>query len=133
MKKMINFVLLLIGINMVAQEYQDYYYEFGKKVKLTPITNYRDLECCDGVLTYKTEDGRVVKFKNEIIVKLKDGVDPKKLFEEFNITNFSKLANKTFIIKVPCEENLLSLAKKLYESNQVKYAIPNKIKNYHLR
>jgi len=124
------FLIFCLGVSLFGS---DFYYEFGKKVELTPVKSIRDMDCCDGIYRYKTKSGKEVKFKNEIITKIKDGVDVTKFFDSFGITNFSKLTKNTYLIKLDDNNKLFTLSQKLYESGKTVYATPNKINNYKMR
>jgi len=108
-----------------------FYYEFDKKVVLEPIylKNTRSLSQ-DEIKFYRTEDGKLVKFKNEIVVKLKEGADANKLFKMYKIKRFKEFAKNRYIVVPQNDEDILILAQKLYANPNIIYAIPNKIKTY---
>jgi len=110
----------------------EYYYEFGKKVELTPAMDSRDSTNSD-IHVYKTRDGKKVKFKHEVMIKFKDDIDIEDFFKSFNIKNYKRISEKVYLVKPPKDMDVIVLAKDMYESNKLVYAIPNKINNYKKR
>ena len=82
MKYLLSLIILLT-LNACAN---DYYYENGKKVELTPIITPRALD--SNIKYYKTINGRKIGIVNEILVKLKKDVEPNKFFQKYGIKNF---------------------------------------------
>ena len=126
-------IKVFIVFVMSCMLYGDYYFEYGKKVELTPVKDIRSLECCDGIKTYKTRDGSVVKFKNEIVVKLKQDIDADTFFKKYAVTDIKKISKDTYIVIPDVGEDLLKLSQKMYIDTDTLYAIPNKIKQYKKR
>jgi len=80
--KFLSLVVAVFTLNACAS---DYYYEYGKKVELTPVEKVSSRSIDNqNVRYYKTKDGREIGIKNEIIIKLKKGVDPKGFFFSTN-------------------------------------------------
>jgi len=124
-----KYFLLFITMFLYSE---DYFYEFGKKVELTPVMDTRG-DIAKDIHIYKTRDGKTIKFKHEIMIKFKDGVDKDSFFKKFDIKNYKQLTKNVYLVKPSSKEDVVSLAKNMYESNMVVYAIPNKINSYKKR
>jgi len=129
--RFLSMVIALFTLNACAS---DYYYEYGKKVELTPVENVssRSIDKQD-VKYYKTKDGREIGIKNEIIVKLKKGVDPKSFFLKYNMKNTEHLGSTTYLLKLEKSQNVFTLSQEMYEDSDTIYAIPNRIQKYQRR
>jgi len=129
--KYLSMIFMMFTLSACAS---DYFYEYGKKVELTPIdklsTRSVDLQ---GVRYYKTKDGKEVGIKNEIIVKLKKDVDSKEFFSKYNIKNTEHLGSTTYLLKLEKSQNVFTLSQKMYKDSSTIYAIPNRIKKYQKR
>ena len=126
------FILFLIFlVNGCAS---DYYYEYGKKVELKPLPSIRDLNKSD-VRYYKTSTGRKIGIKNEIIVKLKNDVDIKDFAKKYDIDmkNIEKLSTQMYLIKLEKNQNVFKISQEMYQDNDTKFAVPNKVQKYFAR
>ncbi len=129
--KYILSLITLLTLNACAN---DYFYEYGKKVELTPVNtpSTRSLNSSN-IKYYKTKDGRKIGIKNEIIVKLKKGVDPKGFFLKYNIKNTEHLGSTTYLLKLSASQNIFTLSQEMYKDSDTVYAVPNKIQKYYSR
>ncbi len=129
--KNILFLTIVLTLNACAN---DYFYEYGKKVELTPINNPSTRSINNSnIKYYKTKDGRKIGIKNEIIVKLKKDIDPKAFFLKYNITNSEHLGSTTYLLKLSPSQNVFTLSQEMYNDNDTIYAVPNKIQKYYKR
>ena len=126
-----RYVLIVAMLSSLYAD--DFYYEFGKKVKIVPVKNDRTLQVYKPQKRYITQNGNIVSFKHEIIVKLKNGIDKDDFFSRFSIYNYKKISSNRYIIYPSVDKNIFELAQILYESGETVYAIPNKIKRYKKR
>ena len=124
-------LIILLTLNACAN---DYYYEYGKKIELTPINtpSTRSINAND-TKYYKTKDGRKIGIKNEIIVKLKKEVDPKGFFLKYNIENTEHLGSTTYLLKLSPSQNVFKLSQEMYKDSDTIYAVPNKVQKYFTR
>ena len=124
-------IVLVFALNVFASEY---YYEYGKKVELTPVaqTSQRSINI-PNVKYYKTKDGREIGIKNEIIVKLKKGVDEKVFFAKYNLTNTEHLGSTTYLLKLNKNQNIFTLSQDMHKDSDTIYAMPNRIQKYQKR
>jgi len=129
--KYLSMVIMMFALNACAS---DYYYEYGKKVELTPVDKIssRSIDS-QNIRYYKTKDGRVIGIKNEIIVKLKKGVDSKEFFSKYDIKNIEHLGSTTYLLKLEKSQDVFTLSQELYKDNDTIYAIPNRIQKYQKR
>ena len=130
MKNLLLFTILFT-LNACAN---DYFYEYGKKVELIPINtpSTRSVNSND-IKYYKTKDGREIGIKNEIIVKLKKGINPKEFFLKYNIKNYEHLGSTTYLLKLSPSQNIFILSQKMYKDSDTIYAVPNKVQKYFTR
>jgi hypothetical protein len=122
------YIFLLITSSLFCSEY---YYEYGKKIYVFAVKKARSLENND-IKTYKI-GSKIVNFKNEIVVKLKENVEAKNFFQKYQICDYEKIAKNTYIIKLSKKDDLIKLSKEMYEDQDTIYALPNKIKKYKKR
>ena len=127
-----KYFLLFVPFSLWAIE--NYYYEYGKKVYLSPVTsNTRELsKTSNDIHKYKTANGTIVKFKNEILVKLKKNVDIINFFTKYNL-NYKMLNKRLFLIKVSKNQNIFQLLQDLYQDSDTEFVVPNKIHKTQLR
>ena len=108
MKKIV--MILLIGLFSISYA-NETYYKNGKLVEFKQKHSTR------------SNAKQNVGFTNEILLQCKDEVDCLKLLSEFNLTNYSKITDKIFVLKV--EDNPFSISRKLFKSKKVEFAHPN--------
>ena len=119
---------------------EEYYYQSGKKVELTPINspsvnsikNYRGINNSH-VKYYQSEDGSIVGIDNTILVGWKDGVDVEPIFRKFNVQIIEKLSPTIWVIKPNNSNELFSIASELYKLGETTFAHPNLIRKRELR
>lgn len=128
--KYILSIAIFFSLNACAS---DYFYEYGKKVELTPINTPSTRGLNQNVKYYKTKNGIKIGIKNEIIVKLKKGVDPKGFFLKYNIKKSEHLGSTTYLLKLSPSQNVFILSQEMYKDDDTIYAIPNKIQKYYTR
>jgi len=129
-----RFLSMVVAVFTLSACASDYFYEYGKKVELTPVekVSSRSIEN-QNVRYYKTKDGREIGIKNEIIVKLKKGVDPKGFLLKYNIENSEHLGSTTYLLKLKRSQNVFTLSQEIYKDSDTIYAIPNRIQKYQRR
>ena len=126
--KYLSMIFVMFTLSACAK---DYFYEYGKKVELTPVKNLstRSMNLED-VRYYKTRDGEEIGIKNEIIVKLKKGVEANDFFSKYDIKNTKHLGSTTYLLKLEKNQNVFTLSQKMYKDSSTIYAVPNRIKKY---
>lgn len=109
---------------------QDFYYEFGEKVYVKEVTKsqIKSLNTDNEIKEYKTNDGKIVKFKNEIIVQCQKDKNCEDDFKTLNILNFYKISKYFYHIKLDSNQNIFEFSQKIKELDSVKIAHPNFIK-----
>jgi hypothetical protein len=108
-----------------------YYYDHGKKVRLTKLkdkrSNIKDIEY------YKYDSGRTVGVKNEVLVKCKDLSSCEDIFKKYNLTNYKNLTSSIILITLNKEQNPFEISQKLYEEESIDISQPNFVKKRHKR
>jgi len=125
---MLKIFLVFIGSFL----YGDFFYEYGKKVILTPVKESRSLSD-KSIKLYKTQDDKIVKLKNEIVIKLKPSINPERFFSRYGVDGFNKISKNTYLIKLDNNTDILKLSQKLHLDKDSIYAIPNQVKKYKKR
>ncbi len=123
-----NKVLIsLVGLTLLGCA-SDFYYDNGKKIKVTEIeaTKVQEKKASDSKLKYyKTSKGHTVGVKNDILVECHEKVDCRKVLSTYEIVSLNPLSETIFIIKIANNKNVFEFSQKLYEDENVKIAHPN--------
>lgn len=124
MKKLL--MLLALTYLLFAE---NFYYEFGEKVYVEKIIKTKDLSSKDNeIKEYKTSDGKIVKFKNEIIVQCEKNKNCEDDFTLLGIKKFYKTSSYFYHIKLDSNQDIFEFSQKIQELDSVKVAHPNFIK-----
>jgi hypothetical protein len=121
---MIKTIILMLLAIVSLSSANEIYYKDGKLVTLQNLHLSRSVNN-SYVNFYKNEHGQKIGITDEILIQCKEGVSCLKLFNKMSITNYSKLTDKIFIVKVEDYDNIFSLSRELYESGEVEFAHPN--------
>ncbi len=124
MKKII--LLILVGV-LSASYANESYYKNGKLVQLENINISRSTKNSN-INFYKNKYGQKIGISNEILVQCKKGINCSKLLNNFNLTNYSKLTDTIFIVKIEDYHNIFSISRRLFQSANVEFAHPNFVK-----
>ncbi len=125
MKQKILFTTLVLFTNLFAQ---NSYYEFGKKVTLTPLLEKKSTNT--NVKYYINEKKETIGIvSNELIVKCDKNTLKDVILNKYNIKETEKLGKDLYLLRLFNSQNIFELANILYESKTVEFAIPNTIKN----
>jgi len=119
--------ILLLLILFCDLSFSDvYYYEYGKKVKLTKLKDQRsDLK---DVEYYQYESGRKVGVKKEVLAKCKNMSACKDIFKEQNLTNYRNLTASIVLITLKEGDDPFEISQKLYKEDDIEYSHPNFVK-----
>ncbi len=115
-----NLFFLILSLNFLYAN--NFYYEFDKKIEVTEIKESSDLE---GVKEYLTNDGRTVKFANEILVQCKQNAYCNDDFEDLTLTNIEQIDSTFFLIKLDDSQNIFEYCEKLHQKDDIQSAHPN--------
>ena len=126
MVKKIWFMVIVVSMTQA----QEFYYEFGKKVLLTPRVNIRDV---NGVRYYTKADGRKIGVKDEIILKCKDNILCKDSLKKYEFKSIQNLSSSLILVKVQDAKDTLKIAQELYNQDNIEFATPNLIKEIRAR
>ena len=120
--------IILIFLSIFSLSYaNESYYKNGKLVELQNIHASRSLHN-SSINYYKTTAGKKVGITDELLVQCKASVDCPKLFNTFNLSNYSKLSDTIFVVNVENGDNVFSLSRALFETGKLEFAHPNFIK-----
>lgn len=117
MKKII---FLVLSLNFLYAN--KYYYEFNKKVEVEEIEKNSSV---DDTKEYTTKDGKIVRFKNEILVQCKENADCQDEFEELSLDNIEQIDSRFFLIKLDDTKDIFEYCEKLYQKSDIESAHPN--------
>ena len=121
-------LVLLIFLGLFSMSYaNESYYKNGKLVELqnthvTRSSNYSPINY------YQTATGKKVGVTDQLLVQCKETVHCPKLLETFNLSNYSKLSDKIYVVKIENGDSIFSVSRALFESKKVVFAHPNFIK-----
>jgi hypothetical protein len=125
MKQKILFTTLVLFTNLFAQ---NSYYEFGKKVTLTPLLEKKSTNT--NLKYYINEKKETIGIvSNELIVKCDENTLKNLILNKYNIKETEKLGKDLYLLRLFNSQNIFELANILYENKTVEFAIPNTIKN----
>lgn len=111
---------LVLSLNFLYAD--KYYYEFNKKVEVEEI-QINNSE--NDIKEYSTKDGRIVRFKNEILVQCKENADCQDEFEELSLDNIEQIDSIFFLIKLDVTQDIFEYCEKLYQKSDIESAHPN--------
>ena len=118
--------ILILNILISSIFASEFYYEYGKKVKLDKANQTRALD--SNITYYKNRNNQIVGVKNEIIIKCKSDEICLNLIKKYNFLNTQKLSEKFFLIILKKEQNVFKLSSKLYHEDGVILSHPNFVK-----
>ncbi len=127
-------IALILSIIVYSLMASNYYYEFGEKVELIPNTKTKSLnstnsenpiETNNEIFEYTTSKGKIVRFKNEIIVKCNKDAYCEDDFSDLVLTNYKKIYDNIFLIKLNSGDDIFTYCQKLYEKEDILSAHPN--------
>jgi len=133
-------IILLMLLSIFSLSYaNESYYENGKLVELhniysssdandSSIKYYKKDFNTSPIKYYKTVTGKKVGVTDQLLVQCIESVNCPELLDTFNLSNYSKLSNTIFIVKIKNGDNIFSVSKALFESKEVEFAHPNFIK-----
>ena len=133
-------IILLILIGIVSMSYaNESYYKNGKLVELqniysssdfnnSSIKHYKQDSNSSSIKYYKTLTGNKVGITDQVLVQCSESVNCPELLDNFNLSNYSKLSDKIFVVKIENGDNVFSISRLLFESTKVEFAHPNFIK-----
>ena len=111
--------LLLLTSLLYSLCFSDsYYYNNGKKVAITS-SNFRDLSN----KVYIDENERKLILTDNIVFKVKEGVDLVKLQSEFDIKIIKKYSDTLFLAKA--KDSIIDRANALFEDSRTIFAHPD--------
>ena len=112
------------------------YYKKGQLVELQAIELSKDANGSSlnynktdlSIRYYKTLSGKKLGVTNQLLIQCKESVDCPKLLDTFNLSNYSKLSDKIFVVIIENGDDVFSVSRALFESKEVEFAHPNFIK-----
>lgn len=122
-----KYLLLTLGLSLSLSA-TDYYYEYGKKVEVKKLNQTRTINNQD-IKYFMTSNGHKVGVDDEIIVQCQDSINCQNELEKYDFREISKLSKELFLVKINNNEDIFKISQKLYNSDAVKLAHPNFIKN----
>ena len=121
-------IILLIFLGIFSIPFaNESYYKNGKLVELQNTHTSRSFRN-SSINYYKTLTGKKVGVTDQLLVQCKKSVNCPRLLDTFNLSNYSKLSDKIFIVKIENGDNVFSLSRALFETQKIEFAHPNFIK-----
>ena len=119
-------LLIFLGIFSISYANESYY----KNGKLVELQNTHVARSSNHSSTnyYKTTAGNKVGVTDQILVQCKKSVSCPKLLATFNLSNYSKLSDEIFVVKIENGDNIFSVSRALFETEKVVFAHPDFIK-----
>lgn len=122
----------LLSIFLYSAVFSDvYYYEYGKKVKLTKLKEQRD--AVDGTFYYENSANQKVGVKDEILVKCNSKTECEKIFIKYSFKDIEPLGSNIFLIKLRKTDDIFEISQKLYLEEAITIAHPNFLKKRYRR
>jgi len=116
--------LLLLASLLYAN---DFYYEYGQKVELTPATQKRSTN--SSIEYYQKSNGNTVGIKkDEILVKCYQGVDCSKVLAKYGFASISSLSTTIYLVKLTSSQEIFNYSQTLYHDSDIAFAHPNFVK-----
>jgi len=116
--------LLLLACLLYAN---DFYYEYGQKVELTPATQKRSTN--SSIEYYQKSNGNTVGIKkDEILVKCYQGVDCFKVLTKYNFASLSNLSSTIYLVKLTSTQEIFNYLQMLHHDSDIEFAHPNFVK-----
>lgn len=106
---------------------QNFYYEGDKKIIIQEeiVSKTKSLNSSNSdIKTYKTTDGRVIKFKKEIIVQCKENLNCENDLLELGLNNFEKRSGY-FLVTVDSNSGIFEIMQNLHNKDSILNAAPN--------
>jgi len=120
--------IILIFLSIFSISYaNESYYKNGKLVELKNTYSSRSFND-SSINYYKDITGKKIGVTDQLLVQCKESVNCTKLLNTFNLSNYSKLSDKIFIVNIENGNNVFSISRALFESKKVEFAHPNFIK-----
>ncbi len=123
MKKIL---LLLIFLSALGAE--SFYYERGEKVVLTPVVKKAPAlreNSQDDITYYENSSGQRLGLKNQILIKVEEGVDVSALALKYDVIFIKALSASIYLLEVKSGDNVFEKSSLLYEDDQTLLAQPN--------
>lgn len=111
----------------------DFYYEFDKKVYIKNKIETKTSKSDTNIQEYETQEGKKVKFKNEIVVQCEKDIDCKEDIKLLGLNNIAEISKGFLFIQLENDKNIFEYSQKIHELDSVKIAHPNFIKERTLR
>ena len=132
------FKLLLLLLSVATLFSSSTYYEYGKKVELTPHTQNKSLQLNKqdrniSLRYYKNKNDRVIGVDNTIIAKCLQQKDCISVINKYTNLRYKTISKDTYLISVDNQEEVFTMSVKLYEEGCFKYAHPNFYRQRELR
>lgn len=118
-------LITLFAVNSLFAA-NDFYYEFDKKVYIQE--NVTSFKSSNGIQEYKTTDGKIIKFKNEIVAQCKKDIQCIDDIKNLGINTIVKISSNFYYIKLNSSMNIFEYSQKIQELSSVQIAHPNFIK-----
>jgi len=120
-------IILILNIFIATLFANSYYYEFGEKVELKKLNEKRSVNNSD-VNYYIKPNGKKIGITNDILVKCIDENNCLNVLNEYEFKNLSKLSKTLFRISLTNNDNIFEICEKLSSNPEIKFAVPNVIK-----
>lgn len=119
--------ILLILVTFSTLFASDFYYELNKKIEIKKQLNKKIENSENTIYEYETISGKIIKFKNEIIVECKQNAYCEDDFIDLTINNYKKIFGEVYLIKIEYHSNFFIKLQELYKKKDIKSATPNYI------
>ena len=117
--------ILLIFLGLYSILYaNESYYENGKLVEVQN-THISRSSNHSSINYYKTAAGKKIGVTDQLLIQCKKSIDCPKLLATFNLSNYSRLSDKIFVVKVENGDNIFSVSRAIFETNKVEFAHPD--------
>ncbi len=103
----------------------DFFYKNGEKVFVEELNSLNNSKA---IKEYVTENGEILKFKNELIVNCKKDSDCLSDIKKTGLTQVFKISKNFYFVKLDENQNIFNFSQKLYDLSSVKSAQPNFVK-----
>lgn len=126
--------IFLISIFLSNLFSNQIYYEYGKKIELTPITQdkYKSIpltqnsqDSNNSIKYYEKSNAQIVGVDNTILAKSLDDDGCEEILQNYNTLEFKTISKNIYLIYLKNQDEIFDISVKLYEEGCFEYVHPN--------
>ena len=109
----------------------DYFYQKGKKVYITPLESVQlysvsESSSKNNIRYVKTQYNKTLGYYDEIL--LKTTADIETILKNYNLNLTKKLTSTIYLVRVKDKDMILDISNRMYEDKDIQFSHPNFMK-----